>query len=71
MEITIIVLIGVIIYQAIDRQLDKREAVKRERELLNRLMARDYAQYVQAKITEKAYDKETPVEEQPEIGIPM
>jgi len=60
MEITIAVLIGIIIYQVVISQLDKREAVRREKELLNRVMSRDYAQYAQVDLTEKYYDKEPP-----------
>ena len=70
MNIAVIVLIVVIIYQGVIHQLDKREAVRRESELLNRIMARDYAQYAQAKITEKFYDKE-PENEEREYGIPV
>jgi len=71
MQIAIAVLIGVIIYQAIDRQLDKREAVKREKELLDRVMARDYAQLAQVKLTEKFYDKEPEAVHEEERGIIM
>lgn len=69
MEVAIAVLIGVIIYQGVIHQLDKREAVRREGDLLNRVMARDYGQYAQAKITEKYYDKEPVTQE--EMGVPM
>jgi len=47
MDILTIVLICVIIFQEGVRIFDKRETVRRERELLNRIMTRDYAQYAQ------------------------
>ena len=71
MEIAIVVLIGVIIYQGIIHQLDKMEAVKREKELLDRVMARDYAQFAQVKLTEKFYDKESEAVPEEERGIIM
>ena len=71
MEIAIVVLIGILLYQGFIGWLDRREAKQRESELLNRLMARDYAQYAQAKITEKFYDKEPVEGEQREYGIPV
>ena len=70
MEIAIVVLIGMLLYQGFLGWLDRKEAKQREGELLNRLMARDYAQYAQAKITEKFYDKE-PEKEEREYGIPV
>ena len=71
MQIAIWVLIGVIIYQGVIHQLDKKEAVRRESELLNRIMARDYAQYGQVKITEKVYDKGMENEPEVDVGIPV
>jgi hypothetical protein len=49
--IPIYILCAIIIYLIIDRQVDKYKCDKRSKDLLNRLMARDFAQYVQG--TEK------------------
>jgi len=69
MNTLVAVLIGVIIYQGIIHQLDKMEAVKREKELLDRVMSKDYAQFAQVKLTEKYYDKEPEAVQEEERGI--
>ena len=42
------ILIGVILYLGVMNYIDRQKATKRENDLLNRLMARDLAQYAQA-----------------------
>jgi uncharacterized membrane protein len=72
MEVAIAVLICIIIYQGVMFVMERKESVRRENELLNRLMARDYEQYARAKITEKVYDKNPPANEvEEEYGIPV
>ena len=67
MEIAIAVLVGIVIFQGVISQLDKREAVRRERELLNRVMSRDYAQYAPVEAL-KNFDIEDEGEPE-EIGV--
>jgi len=46
--IIIIALCVIIVYQGVLNKLDRMNAEKKERDLLNRIMATDYAQYVQS-----------------------
>jgi len=41
-----IILIGVLIYREIMHALDRRVSAKREEDLLNRVMSRDFPEYV-------------------------
>ena len=47
--IVVAVLIGVIIYQGVVNWIDRRDAREREEDLMNRLMAGDFAEYVKGK----------------------
>ena len=65
MDILIILLICIIVFQEGVRLFDKRETVRRERELLNRIMTKDYAQYAQVEgrqiftsVEEDAFEEE-------------
>ena len=46
MEIHTIVLLGVIVYLTVLNISDRVSAAKKERDLLNRLMSKDFTQYV-------------------------
>lgn len=46
MSITTIILLGVIGYLLVDRQIDKHKCEHRTKDLFNRLMARDFDHYV-------------------------
>ena len=71
MEVAIAVLIGIIIYQGVIHQLDKREAVRRESELLNRIMAKSYEEYVMAEARKEEAAKPTEPAPDVEFGIPV
>lgn len=66
----IIVLWGIILYQAIEKYLDRKERTKREGELINRIMAKTYSEY--AAYEQKKEDiKSNRQENEPERGIPV
>ncbi len=46
-----IVLIGIILYLGIVNYTERQKATKREQDLLNRLMSRDFREYVHGKKT--------------------
>lgn len=46
-----IVLIGIILYLGIINHIERQKATKRENDLLNRLMSRDFREYVHGKKT--------------------
>lgn len=52
-----IVLIGIILYFGIVNHIERQKATKREQDLLNRLMSRDFREYVHGNKTIEA--KET------------
>ena len=71
MDITIIILLwGIILYQSIEKILDRKARMKREEELINRIMAKSYHEYAVFKTKETA---EKPVEQVKdyEQGIPI
>lgn len=65
----IIVLWGIILYQAIEKYLDRKERTKREGELINRIMAKTYPEY--AAYEQKKEEKNNRQENEPERGIPV
>jgi len=68
-KIIIGVLIGVIIYQGIINWIERREAKNREKELLNRIMARDYTQYTQTEAWQRVQIAPAEDEELYEEGV--
>lgn len=75
LSILIAVLIGMILFQAKQMRQMADRAESRERDLLDRIMARDYATYVQAEVVradaKKALTPEEIYEQQVERGIPV
>ncbi len=73
--ITIAVLIGVILYQGWQIYDEREHSARIEDELLNRIMARDYATYIQGEIAKEQVKKPLTPEEiyemQQERGIPV
>ena len=51
-----IVLIGVILYLGITNFIERQKATRRESDLLNRLMSRDFREYVHGKKTIETKD---------------
>lgn len=43
-----LILSGIIIYQAIEKYIDKKMYSKKEKELLNRIMTRNYGEFVKS-----------------------
>jgi hypothetical protein len=70
---SIICLISVIIYQGVFIYLQKQDYNVREKELLNRLMARNYETFVQGEVVMNPPPKtpEEIYEQQRERGIPV
>jgi len=68
MEVSLGVLTAVIIFQAVVNRLERKEAIRRENDLLNRVMARDYGQYAQVEL---AKDIQPQPEFEVEEGIPV
>ena len=68
MEVSLGVLTAVIIFQAVVNRLERKEAIRRENDLLNRVMARDYGQYAQVEL---AKDIPPQPEFEVEEGIPV
>lgn len=52
-----IVLIGIILYLGIINYIDRQKATAREEDLLNRLMSRDFGEYVHGRKTLQKKDK--------------
>ncbi len=65
------VLIGVILYQGILIWFLKADHAKEQERILNRLMARDYAQYVQGEVIRKTSDEKVPQPPPEEYRIPV
>ncbi len=65
------VLIGVILYQGILIWLLKADHAKEQDHILNRLMARDYAQYVQGEVLRKTAEEKVPQPPPEEYRIPV
>jgi len=71
MDITVIIILwGIILYQTIERILDRKARMKREEELINRIMAKSYHEYAVFKAKETV---EKPIEQVKdyEQGIPI
>ena len=67
-------LIAVIVYQGVFIYLQKQDYNKREKEMLNRLMSRNYETFVQGEVVLKdkpAMTAEEIYEQQREKGIPV
>lgn len=73
MDITIIaILVLIIVYQAIEKWSDRKVAMEREKELLNRIMARNYQEYAKLESKEMRVVKvDDLLKEQEEQGIPI
>ena len=52
-----IVLIGIILYLGVTNYIERQKATAREEELLNRLMSRNFGEYVRGRKTLKTKDK--------------
>jgi hypothetical protein len=69
-HIALVVLIFVIVFQGW-QAIEERKAVDiREKDLLNRIMAGNYAHYVQGEELQRQHDSPFPVD-LPEKGIPI
>lgn len=51
-----IILVGVILFLGIINYVERQKATKRENDLLNRLMSRDFREYVHGKTTMETKD---------------
>jgi hypothetical protein len=73
--VVLVVLVGVIIYQGWMIYDEREHSARVEDELLNRIMATDYAQYVQGAIAKEQVKRPLTPEEifemQQERGIPV
>lgn len=71
MDITIIILLWcIILYQSIEKILDRKARMKREEELINRIMAKSYHEYAVFNAKETA-DKPVEQVKDYEQGIPI
>jgi len=69
MDIAVIIILWLIIlYQMVEKVLDRRERIKREGELINRIMAKTYPEYAAFEQKKENKDRE---ETEPERGIPI
>ncbi len=68
--VIVIILWLIILYQAIEKFLDRKQRIKREEELLNRIMARNYAEYAMIEVKKKEEKPEDQTEKY-EQGIPI
>ena len=66
-----VVLMGLIVYQGIFIWFMYRGHKEREKELLDRIMARDYGQYAQAELLRTEAEKPKPPMVYEEPGIPV
>lgn len=70
-----LILLGVILFQAWQLKQMADRAERRERDLLDRIMARDYSTYIQAEVVradaKKVLTPEEIYEQQVERGIPI
>lgn len=73
--ITIISLLGIIAYQGYVLHIQRKQFDILEQKLLDRIMCRDFAQFVQGEIAHKQVDRELTAEEIAEMhrerGIPV
>ena len=68
-HIAVIVLSGIVVYQAVLGVIERRQQAKREGQILNRLMARDFSDY--ARYTKELEDKAPIVKEEQLEAYPV
>ena len=67
-HIAVIVLCGIVVYQAVLGVIERRQQAAREGQILNRLMARDFSDY--ARYTKELEQEPAPiVQPEEEIGV--
>lgn len=72
--IVVVVLCLIIVYQVVERYLDRRTNMNRESELLNRIMAKNYLEYAKMEPRGETFQVvkvDDLLKEQQEKGIPV